>query len=83
MEWTLPLDRMTTAEKLRALELIWEDLSRTPDEVPSPSWHADILDDRAKRVQKGDSTFDDWGKAKQNIRDLNRCWISRVMRLFK
>jgi len=68
----LPLDQMTTAEKLRALEQIWEDLCRTPDEVPSPSWHADVLQDREKRVQEGSSRFVDWAEAKQKIRDLTK-----------
>jgi len=63
---------MTTAEKLRALEQIWEDLCRTPDEVPSPSWHADVLQDREKRAQEGSSRFVDWAEAKQKIRDLTK-----------
>ena len=72
MELALPLDQMTTAEKLRALEQIWEDLCRTPDEVPSPSWHADVLQDREKRVQEDSSRFVDWAEAKQKIRDLTK-----------
>lgn len=72
MELALPLDQMTTAEKLRALEQIWEDLCRTPNEVPSPSWHADVLQDREERVRKGSSQFVDWTEAKQKIRDLTR-----------
>ena len=72
MELALPLDQMTTAEKLRALEQIWEDLCRTPDEVPSPSWHADVLRDREKRVQEGSLRFVDWAEAKQKIRDLTK-----------
>lgn len=72
MELALPLDQMTTAEKLRALEQIWENLCRTPDEIPSPSWHADVLRDREKRVQEGSSQFVDWAEAKQKIRDLTK-----------
>jgi hypothetical protein len=72
MEVTLPLDQMTTAEKLRALEQIWENLCRTPNEVPSPSWHADVLQDREKRIQQGSSQFVDWSEAKQRIRDLTK-----------
>ncbi len=70
MEVTLPLDQMTTTEKLRALEQIWENLCRTPNEVPSPSWHADVLQDREKRIQQGSSQFVDWSEAKERIRDL-------------
>ena len=72
MELALPLDQMTTAEKLRALEEIWENLCRTPNEVPTPSWHADVLQDREKRIQQGSSQFVDWSEAKQRIRDSTK-----------
>ncbi|MBI2998464.1 MAG: addiction module protein [Deltaproteobacteria bacterium] len=72
MELALPLDQMTTAEKLRALEQIWEDLCRTPDEVPSPSWHADVLQGREERIRKGSSQFVDWAEAKRQIRDSTK-----------
>ncbi len=72
MDLTLALDQMTTAEKLRALEQIWENLCRTPDEIPSPPWHADVLKDRERRVQEGASQFVDWAEGKQKIRDLTK-----------
>ncbi len=72
MDLTLPIEQMTTAEKLRALELLWESLCRRPDDVPSPSWHGDVLQKREKSVQDGSSTFVEWVEAKQNIRDTTR-----------
>jgi hypothetical protein len=72
MELALALDQMTTAEKLRALEEIWESLCRTPDEVPSPSWHAEDVHDRERRAQQGSSQFVDWSEAKQRIRDVTK-----------
>ena len=63
---------MTTAEKLHALEQIWEDLCRTPDQIPSPSWHGDVLQDREKRVEEGSSQFADWAEAKEIIRDSTK-----------
>lgn len=35
MELKLPLDQMTTEEKLRAIEEIWESIACKPEEVPS------------------------------------------------
>lgn len=69
MDLTLPIEQMTTAEKLRALEMIWESLCRRPDDVPSPAWHADILRKREKSVEDGSSEFTDWVEAKQTFRD--------------
>ena len=31
---SIPLDKMSLAEKLEAMEALWEDLSRTPADVP-------------------------------------------------
>jgi len=36
MEFVLPLDEMTTLDKLSAMEQLWEDLCRSPESVPSP-----------------------------------------------
>jgi len=68
MQLTLPLDKMTTEEKIRAIEDIWEDLLRTVEEIPSPTWHADVLHARESRVREGSAEFGDWGEAKQRIR---------------
>lgn len=72
MEVTLPLSEMTTADKLRTIESIWDDLLRTRADIPSPAWHADILCARENRVREGKATFGDWTEAKRRIRDSAR-----------
>ena len=67
MDIAIPLEKMTTAEKLKALGDIWSDLRRTPDEVPSPDWHADILHARQSRAREGSSRLRDWTDAKRRI----------------
>ena len=72
MQVAIPLDEMTTVDKLRALEDIWADLQHAPDEVPSPAWHADILHARENRVREGSSQFGTWADAKTRIRERTR-----------
>lgn len=69
MDVNLPLDKMTVAEKLRAIEEIWNDLCRTPEKIPSPGWHEDVLRAREQRAAEGKTTIQDWTEAKQAIRD--------------
>jgi broad specificity phosphatase PhoE len=69
MEATLPLEQMTVAEKLRAMEALWADLSRDEAQVESPAWHGDVLHDRAARVKSGKESFMDWETAKKQLRD--------------
>ena len=70
MPITIPLEKMTIPDKLRAMEDIWDDLLRQPLEIPSPSWHEDVLNARAARVRKGVSKYHDWPKAKERIRKM-------------
>lgn len=72
MTVAIPLNKMTRAEKLRALEAIWDDLRRTPAAVPSPAWHADVLQARASRVREGRARFRAWAEAKRRIRERVR-----------
>ena len=69
MEATLPLDKMTVAEKLRAMELLWADLSRNEAQIESPAWHGDVLRDRESRIKSGEEKFLDWKTAKKQLRD--------------
>jgi hypothetical protein len=69
VEVTLPLDKMTVAEKLRAMELLWADLSRNDAQFESPAWHEDVLRDREARVKSGKEAFMDWETAKKQLRD--------------
>jgi hypothetical protein len=68
MELNLSLDKMTPEEKLRAIEVIWEDLCRTTPDLPSPEWHGDVLKQREKRASQGKEEFLDWDEAKDRIR---------------
>lgn len=69
MEITLPLDKMTTEDKIRTMETIWEDLSKNAESMPFPSWHKDILDEREKAIEDGKEQFIDWDEAKKQIQN--------------
>ena len=68
MKATLPLDQMTTAKKLSAIEALWQDLSRNADKFESPAWHGDVLREREQRVEEGKEAYVDWEKAKRDLR---------------
>ena len=68
----VPLDKMTTVEKLREMERLWDDLCRNPEDVPSPSWHETVLAERERQVAKGEIGFIDLDEAKERIRRATR-----------
>lgn len=69
MNIELPLKQMSLAEKLRIMELLWDDLCRQEKAPSSPDWHREILQTRAKRIEEGKSEFMDWNEAKNKIRE--------------
>ncbi|MEK6767255.1 MAG: addiction module protein [Planctomycetota bacterium] len=66
---TLPLEKMTTEDKIRTMETIWDDLCKKAESIPSPSWHKDILEEREKAIENGKEEFIDWSEAKKQIED--------------
>jgi hypothetical protein len=66
---SLPLKEMSRAEKIMALEALWEDLSRDEAEFESPGWHHDELTATAERVQSGKEQPVDWEHAKKRLRN--------------
>ena len=69
MSIDLPLEKMTLADKLEAMELLWADISRQPAEFPSPTWHRDILDERRRLAAEGKLKFLDWDTTMAELRE--------------
>lgn len=69
MEIALPLEKMSIAEKIQAMEAIWNDLCKKADGVSSPGWHEEVLESREKDIKSGGDGFVDWNKARKNIQD--------------
>ena len=49
--------QMGLEERLQTMELLWNSLSRTPDDVPSPDWHGEVLGERVAKVKRGEGEF--------------------------
>jgi hypothetical protein len=69
MAVNLPLHEMSVEEKLQVMEAIWADLSREPNQVESPKWHQEVLEETERRVVSGEAVFTEWETAKRSIRD--------------
>ena len=65
----ISINQMTTAEKIRMMEDLWDDLCHHASEISSPSWHKDVLLQREDSLSKGNETFTDWEKVKERIRE--------------
>ena len=48
---------MSTSERLRAMEALWDALCHDSEEPQSPDWHRDVLSERKKRIESGEAKF--------------------------
>lgn len=67
MQHSLPLNQMSTSEKLIILNQIWDNLIKEPDNIPSPEWHKEVLAARSERIKKGEAHFKEFNFAKAEL----------------
>jgi hypothetical protein len=60
--------QLPRAEKLKLLEALWEDLSRSDSELESPAWHEQELAETERRLLEGKEQVVDWETAKKTLR---------------
>jgi hypothetical protein len=64
----LVIEKMSWDEKLRAMEELWESLSREEARLESPVWHRDALRETVARYDAGKEPPIDWDAAKRELR---------------
>lgn len=65
---SLATENLSRMDKLRIIEQLWDELTRGPEELESPAWHADALREAEQATARGESEFQDWGQAKARLR---------------
>jgi hypothetical protein len=62
------LHKLSAAEKLKIIEVLWGDLASDEDNLSSPSWHETELIETEKEFLSGDIDALDWQQAKKELR---------------
>jgi len=65
---TLPLERMTLADKLALIERVWESLTQKNADFTSPAWHGELLKSRLAAAENGAVAFRPLDEVKQRLR---------------
>lgn len=63
------LTKLTSKDKIQAMESLWEDLCRHAGNVRSPAWHGALLEQREESLRAGEAEFIDWDLARKRIRE--------------
>ena len=66
------IERMTLEDRLKAMELLWDSISRCPDQVPSPSWHGEVIAERLESIEEGKAEFLTVDQLKNRLRQRRK-----------
>lgn len=67
MSTQLAIDTMTIEEKLEAMEALWANLRLHEDAIVVHEWQRQVLDERQRKIDDGQSHFIAWEQAKKDI----------------
>jgi hypothetical protein len=70
VQTTPSIEEMTVTQKLQLMEALWQDLTRPPEHFDPPEWHREVLEERQRAVQNGETEYIDWDDAKKQLRKL-------------
>ena len=51
------ISRMSSSERVEAMELLWESFSKEGIDYPSPDWHGKVLAERSEMIESGKATW--------------------------
>jgi hypothetical protein len=64
----IEIKHLSREEKLKVMEAIWEDLSEEAEQIESPDWHREVLEETERRLEAGQENVLDWHDAKKQLR---------------
>ena len=67
MSVNINFEQMSVSEKLRIMELLWDDLRSTESDIPLHQWDENVLMERENLIRDGKDEFVDWDQAKKEM----------------
>ena len=53
----LEIEKMSTIERLQAMEALWNSFMKEESEIDSPGWHRDIIKERKRKIKNSKAEF--------------------------
>jgi len=53
----IAIKKMNTIERLQAMEDLWNSILYEGDEINTPEWHKEIIEERKRKIEKGKAEF--------------------------
>lgn len=65
-------DQLTVEEQIDYVQLLWEHIAATPDQVPVPDWHREVLEERLKDYEANPDAGESWDVVRDRLREKLR-----------
>lgn len=61
-------NELSVDEKIDYVQSLWDQIAASPDTIPVPQWHRDILDERMKDYDADPTSGDTWDVVQERLR---------------
>ena len=61
-------DDLSVDEKIDYLQSLWGRIAGTPESIPVPAWHREILDEPVREFDVDPDACDDWDVVQERLR---------------
>ncbi|UBF25980.1 addiction module protein [Kovacikia minuta CCNUW1] len=58
-------EQLTKTQQIDYVQRLWDLIVTTPDELPVPEWHLEIIEERS--ASQSAASFSVWGEVKQRL----------------
>lgn len=65
-------DDLSIEEQIDYVQLLWQRIAASPEQVPVPEWHRQVLDERLKDYEGNPDAGDNWDVVRDRLRDKLR-----------
>ena len=62
-------DDLSVDEQIAYVQSLWDRIAATPEQVPVPEWHREVLDERLKDEQAHPDAGATWDVVRERFRD--------------
>ena len=60
-------DDMSVAEQIEYVQTLWERIAASPDDVPVPDWHREVIRERVKQLEADPAQGRPWAEVRRDI----------------
>lgn len=65
-------DDLSVDEQIEYVQSLWDRIAATPEQIPVPLWHREILDERLRDFEANPETGESWDVVRERLREKLR-----------